>query len=262
MSLQLRFLNFGLRWGVKPYLARLGTPSKARKEFEVAAPILFPLPAGACHLVRPLADMSSHWYRCGKARDGKIILYLHGGAYMAGSGRTHGRLATLLARHSGIEVCVPNYRLLQQAAFPAAFDDAVAAWNALLVKGYAPKDIALAGDSAGGGLAFALLSYLLQKGERPAGLVAFSPWNDLTLSGASLLKNQRKDPLLPASRIEEARDYYVQDAEPSDPRCSPLFAPFPDAPPILIHVGSTEILLDDSYRIEAALRQSGADVTL
>ena len=206
--------------------------------------------------------MRSHWFRRGAAADGKIVLYLHGGAYLAGSGRTHARLSAMLAGRAGVEVCVPNYRLLQDAPFPAAFEDAVRAWDALLAKGYGPSDIVLAGDSAGGGLALALLAHLLKDRQRPAALVAFSPWTDLALTGASLNANKSADPLLPVDRIEEARDFYLEDADARDPRASPLYASFPDCPPVLIHAGSTEILLDDSYRIAALLEGAGADVTL
>lgn len=262
MSVQLRLLNFWFRWTVKPHLRRMATPEKARAEFEWIAPRLFRLPSGTCHLPRKLGGMSSHWFRRGAAADGKIILYLHGGAYMAGSGWTHARLTAMLAGHAGVEVCSPNYRLLQDAPFPAAFEDALQAWEALLAKGYAPSDIVLAGDSAGGGLALALLSHLLTDGQRPAGLVAFSPWTDLALTAASLGDNKTSDPLLPVERIEEARDFYLKGADPRDARASPLYASYPDCPPVLIHVGSTEILQDDSYRIEALLREAGVQVTL
>ncbi|GGE37634.1 alpha/beta hydrolase [Actibacterium pelagium] len=262
MSFRLRLLNFWFRRSIKPHLRRVATPEKARAEFEWIAPRLFWLPSGTCHLPRKLGNLDSHWFRRGAAADGKIVLYLHGGAYMAGSGRTHARLTAALAGQAGIEVCSPNYRLLQEAPFPAAFDDALHAWDALLAKGYAPSDIVLAGDSAGGGLAFALLADLLKDGQRPAGLVAFSPWTDLGLTGASLSANKSADTLLPVERVEEARDFYLDGADPRDPRASPLYASFPDCPPVLIHVGSTEILQDDSYRIEAHLRESGVDVTL
>lgn len=116
----------------------------------------------------------------------RVILYFHGGAYLAGSPRTHLALLTRLSQLTGVEVCAPSYRLLQTAPFPAAYEDAVAAWDRLMALGYGPADVVLAGDSAGAGLIFALLSHLTLTGQPPAAAVALSPWVDLTMSGESL----------------------------------------------------------------------------
>ena len=129
-------------------------------------------------------------------------------------------------------------------------------------QGWAPGRIILGGDSAGGGLALALLAELCDRGTPPAGLIAFSPWTDLTLSGPSLIAHAASDPLLPAARIREVIAL-IQGALPaSDPRLSPLSARFKNPPPVLIQVGSDEILLDDALRMAEALRAAGGPVTL
>jgi acetyl esterase/lipase len=197
---------------------------------------------------------------CGRADRRRIVLFLHGGAYFAGSAATHLGLAARLARLARVEVALPDYRLLQEAPFPAAFDDACAAWDHLRACGYPPEGIVLAGDSAGGGLALALLARVLAQGERPAGLVAFSPWTDLSLSGRTL--GSAGEVLLPVGRMREAAGAYLGGADPRDPRASPLFAAFPGAPPVLIQVGGGEALADDSERMAARLREAGAEVVL
>jgi acetyl esterase/lipase len=154
---------------------------------------------------------------------------------------------------------VPDYRLLQVAPFPAAFDDALAAWDHLR-RGRAASDIVLAGDSAGGGLALAVLAHVLERGERPAGVVVFSPWTDLTLSGESLAS--AREVLLPVERMAEVAGQYLAGAEAGDPRASPSFAEFREPPPLLIQVGSGEALRDDSERMAARLRAAGGAVDL
>jgi acetyl esterase/lipase len=150
-----------------------------------------------------------------------------------------------------------------EAAFPAAVEDALAAWEALRAEGWPAGRIALGGDSAGGGLAFALLHLLLAAGAPPPGcVVAFSPWTDLTLRGASLSRLARRDAFLPVARMGEIRDLYLAGADPRDPRASPPLGRFAGAPPVLIQASRAEILLDDARLMAGRLEVDGAAVTL
>jgi epsilon-lactone hydrolase len=156
-----------------------------------------------------------------------------------------------------VAVEAPDYRLAQEAPLPAARDDAVAAWDALMAEGHGPGDIVLAGDSAGGGLALGLLSELCARATPPAGVVAFSPWTDLTFSGASVAENAARDPLLPAARAAELVGM-IAGADADDPRLSPLFAAYSGGVPVLIQASRTEILRDDAVRMADRLRDAAA----
>ena len=193
----------------------------------------------------------------------RFILYFHGGGYVMGNPRTHAALGGYLARKAQMPCLLPDYRLAPEHPFPAAFEDAVALWHALLARGYRADQIALGGDSAGGGLALALLGHICAENlPRPGCVFAFSPFTDLTYSGASIRENAKSEILLPPQRLEQLRSRVLAGADPADPRISPLFARFPGAPPILIQVARTEILRDDSRRMADHLRIEGAEVTL
>jgi len=191
-----------------------------------------------------------------------VLLYFHGGGYIAGSPWTHRGLIRALVRATGCRVVAPVYGLGPEAPFPAAQDDARRAWDGL-VKGEVDQGrIILGGDSAGGGLALSLLASLLAEGQRPAGLIAFSPWTDLSGSGASHVANAATDPLFPPERLPDLVGFAAPGADPRDPRLSPLFARFDAPPPVLIHYSATEILRDDALRMAEVLRAGGGRVTL
>lgn len=260
MSLRLRALKLYLRLVEKPWLARVGEPRDVRRGFERSAR-LFRSPAGTLYLPRRIGGMPGLWVAC-RPRKPWVILYLHGGAYIMGSPATHRAMLARLCALTGAEAFLPDYRLAPEHRFPAALEDAVATWQGLIDRGYPPGRIALGGDSAGGGLMLALLARICDSGgPRPGAAVAFSPWTDMTLSGASLVENARADPLLPAARVTEARDYYLAGADPADPGASPLFARFAGAPPVFLQAARTEILRDDTLRMAAALEAQGVAVT-
>ena len=259
MSWQVNVLTVLSRWIGRPLLRRTKTPEKAARDFEHASALLFrPLPYHL-HLEQG-QDPVLHWISVGPVAPRRAILYFHGGAYLAGSPRTHLAFLTRLGKMAGVQVCAPAYRLLQTAPFPAAFTDACAAWAQLMALGYRPTDVIVAGYSAGGGLAFALLSHLTLTGQSPAAVVALSPWVDLTLSGESL--TDPAEAFLPVDRMAEVAQLYLAGADPTDPRASPLFAGFVAPPPVLIQFGSTEALRDDAVRIAACLRAAGGQVTV
>ncbi len=251
MSLRARILRAILRRTVRPVLARASDPARERARFDRWAARLFPPPGDVRATETALGCPALRLDPPG-AGDG-MLLYFHGGAYLTGSPRSHAGLAGALARRAGVPAVLPRYRLAPEHPAPAAFDDALAAWQALRRQGRAAGRIVLGGDSAGGGLALALLAHLCAAGEPPAGAFAFAPWTDLTLSGASLRENAARDHYLPAGRLAEVCDMVLQGLDPADPRVSPLFARFLDPPPVLIHVAGTEILRDDALRLTGPL---------
>ena len=259
MSWQLKVLRVFLRQVARRSLRRQPDSYAARRWFERGAWLnargrpWLGLPADT------LGGVPALWTKPGQ---GPMILYFHGGGYVMGNPRTHAALGLYLTRKTGLPVCLPDYRLAPEHPFPAAFDDACKVWDTLRARGYGASQIVLAGDSAGGGLALALLAHLCARGERPAALVAFSPFTDLTLSGGSITENAQREILLPFERLERLRAKVLQGADAADPRISPLFADFPGAPPVLIQVAKTEILRDDSLRMAERLRRQGAKVTL
>jgi monoterpene epsilon-lactone hydrolase len=256
MSLRLRLLNLWLRRIEKPALEKVA-PLVARARFERQAR-LFRDPPLALYLPADLGGVPALWASV-RARRGGVILYLHGGAHLMGSPATHRAMLARLSGMTGLRAVLPDARLAPEHPFPAELDDAETAFMALLAKGYPAACIAIGGDSAGGGLALALLARLLGRGIRPACLFALSPWTDLTGSGVSMRENARADPLLPVSRLDEARGLYLAGASPTDPGASPLFADFPGCPPVFLQVSQTEILRDDSLRMADRLKGFGSE---
>jgi acetyl esterase/lipase len=266
VSLRLRLLNAVLRRAVKPRLAATGTASQAEREFDRGARAVFRVPRGVRVAVREVPGPArpirvSRVSASGSAGAG-LILHFHGGGYVAGSARTHLGMLARLSAAAGVPVDAPDYRLADEAPAPAAHEDACAVWDALMREGVPPGRIVLGGDSAGGGVALALLASLCARGTPPAGLYAFSPWVDMTLSGGSLAENAAADPLLPSARIGELAEAILGGLPPGDPRISPLFGAFPVAPPVLLQARRTEILRDDGLRMAARLRAEGGAVTL
>ena len=260
VEMRLGLLITASRLLAKPLLARTATPQQARSDFARMAGFLSS-PPYVLHLpgagVLPLHQIS-----VGKVRTDRVILYFHGGGYIAGSPDTHVGLMGRLSKLTGLRIISPAYRLAPEHPAPAAFEDAVTAHEALLDQGYDPDHIVLGGDSAGGGLALALLGRLCAQGRRPAGLFAFSPWTDLGLTGDSLRRNANVDPIFPAGRISDLVGYVAGNLDPRDPRLSPLYADYSKPPPVLMLVGTTEILLDDSRRMAARLTEAGGTVSL
>jgi len=244
---------------VKPAMRRQSTARQARVAMERGARLLLRDPPGT--LAR---DWGQGGLRvaCGPVAEDAAILYFHGGGYIAGSPATHRAMLARLSARSGLPAVLPAYPLAPEHPAPAAFEAALDAWKALRAEGIGADRIVLGGDSAGGGLALALLSHLCGAGEGPAGAFALSPWTDLTLSGRSLALNAWRDPLLPVARIGELRAMVLGGLAPDDPRISPLFAAFPHCPPVFLQVAETEILRDDTLRMADHLRRDGAMVTL
>jgi monoterpene epsilon-lactone hydrolase len=191
------------------------------------------------------------------APDGKVLLYLHGGGYNTGDIGYCVGVSRLLAATTGRPVYTGAYRLAPEHPFPAAPEDAYTLWKALLAEGRSPEQVTVVGESAGGGLLFALCLLLKERGEpMPGFLCAISPWVDLTLSGASYRTNRRKDPALTKRELRGHARRYAPGQE-KDPLASPLFGDLAGLPPTLLTVGGNEILLDDAVRMALRLAEAG-----
>ncbi len=189
------------------------------------------------------------------------ILYLHGGGYVLGSVLSHHDVCERISRAAGYNLLAIDYRLAPEHPFPAALDDALSAYRWLLKQGLSPDRIALAGDSAGGGLCLALLLKLKQDGEPlPACAALMSPWVDMAMSGESLISNDAVDPMVHKEMVEVMASSYVASDDRRNPLASPLYGELSGLPPLMIHVGTRETLLDDSKRIAARARDAGVDV--
>ena len=201
------------------------------------------------------------WVMPKDERRSGVVLYLHGGGYTCGSLEYAKGFAATLASQCGVRVFCAAYRLAPENPYPAAVDDALEAYRYLLKKGYAPRQILLCGESAGGGLIYALCLRLRQEGlELPCGLIGISPWVDLTGSGQSYETNRDNDPSLTQELLEFYAKCYTTD--PADPLCSPVFGDLTGFPPSLLFAGGDEILLDDARALHEKLVQSGCRSTL
>jgi epsilon-lactone hydrolase len=191
------------------------------------------------------------------------VLYCHGGGYYFCSPRTHRSIVFALATRANASIFSLDYRLAPEHRFPAALDDAVAAYRQLLAMGNSPESIVIAGDSAGGGLALATLVALRDAGDPlPAGGLLFSPWTDLAAAGASIRTNDLADPMFCGAAIKLAAQVYLGDTAPTHPYASPVYADLRGLPPLFIMAGSTEVLLDDSQRVADNARAAGVDCEL
>jgi len=210
-------------------------------------------PAGAAEAD---SEIPGEWIRARSPE--ATLLYLHGGAFMAGSPRLYRSTARCFAE-AGFDVFTPAYRLAPEHRFPAALDDVAAAYRRLAARG----PLVIAGDSAGGGLALSLMLRLRARGlPLPHAAALFSPWTDLSASGASARANEGKDPIFTRRALRLAARQYLGEASVRDPEASPLFGDLSGMPPLLIHVGEDELLLDDSRRLAERATAAGTPVEL
>ncbi len=239
------------------------TLDERRATFAPALGRLYPVPDDVLVSDVNAGGVPAHWLAAPGADAGRVLLFLHGGGYELGSLRSDGELAARLGRASGMRVLFPEYRLAPEHPFPAAIDDVLAAWRWLRTAGLSARSIAVAGDSAGGGLAVALLVAARDAGEAlPAAAVLMSPTVDLTSSGASMTERADQDPLSTPAMLRQFAAGYLAGADPKTPLASPLFAALSGLPPLLVQVGTADLLLSDSERLAAAAAESGVDVTL
>jgi acetyl esterase/lipase len=210
-----------------------------------------------------VAGRAAEWLRAPGANAQRAILYLHGGGYVMGSLTTHRSLGGEISRAAQAAVLMVDYRLAPESPFPAAVEDGVAAFQWLIDKGFKPQNLAIAGDSAGGGLAAATLVALRdRKLQLPKAAVCISPWSDLTCTNESYKTRAEADPMVTSDGIGNMAGVYLQGADAKNPLASPNFADWRGLPPLLIQVGRDEVLLDDSIKLHEKAQAAGVDSTL
>jgi monoterpene epsilon-lactone hydrolase len=225
---------------------------------------LYPIPGDVQVAEVNAGGVPAHWLTAPGADPGRVLLFLHGGGFEFGSLRSDGELAARLGRASGMRVLFVDYRLAPEHHFPAAIDDVLTAWRWLRTdQDLSAGSLAVAGDSAGGGLTVALLVATRDAAEPlPAAAVLMSPTVDLTSSGASMTERVDQDPISTPALLRQFAADYLAGADPKTPLASPLFAALAGLPPLLIQVGTADLLLSDSERLAAAATRAGVDVTL
>ena len=200
------------------------------------------------HAPGKLGAISGEWL--GAERSDRLILYFHGGGFVAGSPESHRPLIGKLVEASGVGAFSVKYRLAPECFFPAAVRDGIDAYRALLARRMTASSVILAGDEAGGGLVFAVALAIRNAGlEMPGGLVALSPWADLSLSGLSILNNRKSDTVLEWETLFLSARHYLRKSNPCDAYASPAYASFSGFSPIMVHAGADEILRDDASKL-------------
>lgn len=221
-----------------------------------------PLPERVTREESVVAGVPGEWFRPANG-SGAVVLFLHGGGYRYGSSRSHGPLAAHVAAAAGVDVFAANYRLAPEHPYPAAVEDALAALKELVFSGPGAGKVAVVGDSAGGGLALAtLLAARSDDVPMPAAAVTMSAWTDCTVSGDSIKARAGIDPMVTKEQLEQNVVEYLPVGSPLDPLASPVFGDYRDFCPLLMQVGSEEVLFDDTTRIADAVRAAGGDVTV
>lgn len=236
--------------------------AKERADVESMAKMFKPLGAIRCE---PVAanGVPAEWILPVGAQPARAVLFLHGGSFNSGSIVSHRTLAGNVALAADARSLLIDYRLAPEHPFPAAIEDALAAYQWLLSQGVAPRQLVVTGDSAGGTLALALLLQLRDHRQpMPAAVVCLSPAPDLTFSSESWTFNARKDLMLDARKERKSVEIYLKGADPRGPLASPSFADLSGLPPLLIQVGSHELLLSDAERLAERAKMAGVEVTL
>ena len=205
----------------------------------------------------------AEWIWAPESQEDRVILYLHGGGYLFGSARTHRVMLAHLARAAKARVLALDYRLAPEIPFPAPVEDSVSAYQWLLSKGIAPEKMAFSGDSAGGGLVIAALVALRSVGEpMPAAGVCISAWTDMESTGPSMTTNAETDPSVSKERLLRIAKVYLDGKDPRAPLASPIHADLTGLPPLLLQVGSIEVLLDDSTLLKSRANEAGVPVEM
>ena len=203
------------------------------------------------------------WSRVPDSDTSRVLLYFHGGGYCSGSILSHRRLVTEAGRAARMRTLAIDYRRAPEHPYPAAHENALTAWRFLRKQGIAAKRIAVGGDSAGGNLTLGLIQRLRASGEDLPGCAwLLSPWTDLTQSGASYRSRAEADPMITKAGLDTMAAAYLDGGSADDPIASPLFADLTGLPPLLVHVGDAEMLLDDSVRLHERAVAAGVDATL
>ena len=261
-SLRLELARLGLRWLLKRRSHHQNL-AQARQAFR-AMRFFIPRPPRRVETTAVDAGgVKADWIVTPPSHRDRHVLFLHGGGYRVGAPSTYRHLTWRIAEAARARLLVIDYRLAPEHPFPAAVEDAFAAYRWLLANGAEPRRLVVMGDSAGGGLALALLLKLRDDGlPLPAAAAVLSPWTDLASTGASLSANARSDPVINADEIPKFAADYLAGADPRNPYASPLYGDPTGLPPTLIQVGGDEVLRDDAARMADNMRRAGCQVDL
>lgn len=240
-----------------------GTLGTVREDYDAFLSENFPAPAGVSFETVEAAGMAAEWATPQHVVPGRVLLYLHGGAYLVGGPRGYHGLVGAFARDLRARALVPDYRLAPEAPFPAAIQDGVAAYRWLLGQGVDAGDIVVAGDSAGGAMAVSVLVAAREEGlPMPAASIAFSPWVNLEHTGASMTTRNGIDPSANREGLHRAATAFLAGTDPSHPLASPVFADTRGLPPVLIQIGEREVMLSDAIRLAARLADTAVATRL
>ena len=210
-----------------------------------------------------VAEVPVEWITAPNASEDAVLLFLHGGGYVIGSPDSHRHLVANLSEETGLQGLLVDYRLAPEDPFPAAVEDAISVYAALLTHGFEAEEIVVAGDSAGGGLVIAMMLAIRDANlPLPAAGICLSPWNDLTGTAKSLETNASVDPTVTKESLDFFAGEYLGEEDAQNPYASPLFGDFTGLPPLLIQVGSVEVLLDDAVMLAERAKEAGVSVTL
>ncbi len=263
VSWQSRFLDRKLRLQKVRRVDPMGPIEKLRKSFEKdAAPFA---KTGPDVRVTPIETgrTKAEWIEPPDAQQHRVILYLHGGGFCVGSPNTHRGLLARFCEAASARGLLVDYRLAPENKFPAAIEDSLDAYQWLLGQGIDPKGMVIAGDASGAGLAISTCMALRDaSAPLPAAIIAMSPWTDLALTGWSNLTLTKQEAMLRPELLGIMSRHYLQGKSPTEPLASPLYGDFRGLPPILVHVGSNEILRDDATRLTQKAEAAGVDISV
>lgn len=257
-----QLLAWTIRTTLRPALSPK-TPLKLQRFCSDAASAIVLGPRGYKTKKQTIAQVPTVHIQPKTTQSGLSILYLHGGGYVVGSSKSHTKLAAQIGHAAQAQVWLPEYRLAPEHTSPAAIEDVITVYKALLAQGQDPKKLVIAGDSAGGGLSLSTAIAIRDAGlPLPASLVLLSPWVDLSLSGSTMKTHAAQDAMLSENWLAWCAKNYCGQKSGTDPTCSPLYADLTGLPPILIHVGTEEVLLDDAKRLAEQTEKYGIPTNL
>ncbi|MCB1694296.1 MAG: alpha/beta hydrolase [Pseudomonadales bacterium] len=263
MSIRAAILRFVIRRTMKKQFANIGDVVAFRERMAASGNMMPDPPDNVSVVPVTAAGVPCEWITTDATDQNKVLVYLHGGGYVFGGPDSHRDVGWRLAEGARMRVLMVDYRLAPENPFPAAVEDATDCYRWLLDEGFKPSNIAIGGDSAGGGLTVATLVNLRNLGmPMPSAAILLSPWTDLSVSGDSVLQNADADPMLSRAALETMASHYLGDRDRRAPLASPLFADLRGLPPMLVQVGSTEVLLSDAERLTARVREAGGEAEL